>query len=475
MPWSIYSDHPDCSGYAVVQDDSGRMVGCHETREEAEDQIAALYASDADKEKSMRLTKTYEVVSFKALPDEAGDEGRFEAIVSVFGNVDFQGDRVMPGAFKTSIDRWQESGDPIPVIWSHDWGNPLAHIGFVDPGDVEEVETEGKARNKVGGLKVTGQIDLDNPFAAQVYRLMKERRVKEFSFAYDVIRESPGRDRANELHELDLIEVGPTLKGANPSTELLGVKERLEDAAAEAREQGYDAEGAIRELAKYQIGYRAGDDLVLPEGIDDLMDAIARRVETPEPVLEPEKKNVYAALEGTQEALREDIADELTAWAHGFTGSVEAYINVVGTYSDRVVAELYFEHEDTYWEFNYEVDEDGMITLSNPQEVDPVVNLVPATPGQTSRSVSAKAGRVLSAKSEALVRSIADSASALLAQVEKDNEEKSVSESTTIVATPVVGVTAAPVTITETPDEPDPDAELKAALEMLELGQKIGA
>jgi hypothetical protein len=136
------------------------------------------------------------------------------ALVSVFNNVDLQGDRVMPHAFKRSLDRWLASGDPIPVIWSHDWANPMAHIGVVT-----------NAREGDDGLFVEYELDVDsNPFAAQVQRLLSERRVKEHSFAYDVIREKVASDGANELLELELIEVGPTLKGANPATELLGVK-----------------------------------------------------------------------------------------------------------------------------------------------------------------------------------------------------------------------------------------------------------
>lgn len=279
MPWHIEEDNPDCSGYAVVQDNNGNVMGCHTTREAAQRQVAALYASEADKEKQMtRLNKTYEVESFKALPGEDG-AGRFEAIVSVFGNVDFQGDVVMPGAFKGSIDRWREKGDPVPVIWSHDWANPHAHIGYVDPAEVEEIFAEGKERKGPAGLKVAGQLDLDNPFAAQVYRLLKERRVKEFSFAYDVIREKKGRDRENQLHELDIIEVGPTLKGANPSTELLGVKSQLEEAAKEAHDAGFDQENAARERilekAKLAMGARSYDEPQIPEEWKDLLDAAA--------------------------------------------------------------------------------------------------------------------------------------------------------------------------------------------------------
>ena len=179
----------------------------------------------------------YELAEFKSLEDEAGG---FEALVSVFGNVDYQGDRVMEGAFTNSIDNWKASGSPIPVIWSHQWGDPNAHIGSVDPSHIEEIP--GK------GLKVAGTLDLDDAFAAKVYRLLKTRRVKEFSFAYDVVKEKKNPDDgANELLELNIIEVGPTLKGANPSTELLGVKAELEVAAVQS---AYDEEHAKAGRAK---------------------------------------------------------------------------------------------------------------------------------------------------------------------------------------------------------------------------------
>lgn len=152
---------------------------------------------------------------FKALSDELG---QVEAIVSVFGNVDYQGDRVMPGAFQKSIAEWQESGHPVPVIFSHDWSDVWSHIGVVD--QLEETEK---------GLKALYTLDVaDNPVAAQVYRLMKRRSIKEHSFGYDVRKEHKAKDGANELQELGIIELGPTLKGANPDTELLAVKSALE-------------------------------------------------------------------------------------------------------------------------------------------------------------------------------------------------------------------------------------------------------
>lgn len=179
-----------------------------------------------------RLQKSYEIASFKALPDEG--EGTFEAIVSVFGNVDLQGDRVMPKAFDKSIAKLKQAGDPLPVIWSHDWGDPFAHIGYVDPKDLKEVSGSGRIP---GGLLVKGHLDIHKPFAKQVYDLLRERRVKEFSFSYDIPigGERRGKDGANELVEVDLIEVGPTLKGANPATVSLGTKSSDEIMAVKAR------------------------------------------------------------------------------------------------------------------------------------------------------------------------------------------------------------------------------------------------
>jgi HK97 family phage prohead protease len=155
--------------------------------------------------------------------DAAGlQPGQFTALVSVFGNEDLMGDVVLPGAFTQTLTDWAAKGDPIPVIWSHDWGDPFAHIGVT----LTAAETDE-------GLLVTGQIeDLDtNPTAAQVYRLLKGRRVTQFSFAYDIVEGAwvENRDAGPwgghyELRQLDLYEVGPCLVGANQETELLAAK-----------------------------------------------------------------------------------------------------------------------------------------------------------------------------------------------------------------------------------------------------------
>src|SRR5262245_21194523 len=50
MPWHIAADHPSCGPkerFAVVADADGTVEGCHPTRAQAEEQMAAMYAAEA--------------------------------------------------------------------------------------------------------------------------------------------------------------------------------------------------------------------------------------------------------------------------------------------------------------------------------------------------------------------------------------------------------------------------------------------
>lgn len=147
--------------------------------------------------------------------DGLGD-GQFTALVAVFGNEDLGGDVVLPGAFRDSLTKWASAGDSIPVIWSHQWNDPFAHIGWCM-----------SAEETADGLQVTAQLDLSNPTGAQVFKLLQQRRVKEFSFGYDILDAgyvTKDGSEVFELRTLDILEVGPTLKGMNPETQLLGTK-----------------------------------------------------------------------------------------------------------------------------------------------------------------------------------------------------------------------------------------------------------
>lgn len=48
MPWHIEENSPYCQGFAVVKDSNGEVEGCHRTRAQAEDQLAALNIAEDD-------------------------------------------------------------------------------------------------------------------------------------------------------------------------------------------------------------------------------------------------------------------------------------------------------------------------------------------------------------------------------------------------------------------------------------------
>jgi HK97 family phage prohead protease len=195
-------------------------------------------------------------VRIKAAGEHEGtDEGVFEAIVAAY-NVDSVGDKIAPGAFEATLAEWKGRGDPIPVLWSHMSADPDYHIG-------EVLEAEERPE----GLWVKARLDLDEGSkAAKVYRLLKGRRVTQFSFAYDVeegswVDQKDGQGHY-ELRKLKLYEVGPTLIGANQQTELLDVKSAdvpLVRVAVEGT-SGRDTD-AIRKAVQEAMAEKAGRTL----------------------------------------------------------------------------------------------------------------------------------------------------------------------------------------------------------------------
>lgn len=79
MPWDIRRNYGSCRGYAVVKESDGSISGCHETREKAVRQIAALEASEAGKSVTPQLRKAEDLYSM--LTDE--EKAFHDALVSI--------------------------------------------------------------------------------------------------------------------------------------------------------------------------------------------------------------------------------------------------------------------------------------------------------------------------------------------------------------------------------------------------------
>ena len=167
------------------------------------------------------MRKYAQLSQVKAGPTDGLAEGMFTGYASVFGNKDSYGDVVQPGAFTATLAAWKASGDVLPVYWGHDGGDPFSNIG----GVIDAAEDPK-------GLLVTCQLDIEEMKAAKVYRLLKGRRVKQMSFAYDIVEGGPAKSETLgdyfSLDVLSLYEVSVVPIGANQETEILAVKHLAE-------------------------------------------------------------------------------------------------------------------------------------------------------------------------------------------------------------------------------------------------------
>ena len=149
----------------------------------------------------------------QANPEQAG----FTGYASTWTRKpDYAGDVVIKGAFAKTLADWEAKGREVPVLWLHNDGDPNAYIG------------RAKCTEDGHGLKVEAVLDTDNPTAKQVHKLLKGGQVSEMSFAYRVIDsatiEVENGIKANELRELDLLEVSVVPHGCNPDTSIDDVK-----------------------------------------------------------------------------------------------------------------------------------------------------------------------------------------------------------------------------------------------------------
>ena len=127
--------------------------------------------------------------------DSALKDGEFIAYPSTFTREpDCYGDVVAKGAFDKTIKEWQDSGNTLPVLYGHRMDDPDYNIGGVDSMGEDD-----------HGWWIKGHFDMDSPKAAQVYHLIKEKRLSQLSFAFDVMDEGEVElddgTKANELRD----------------------------------------------------------------------------------------------------------------------------------------------------------------------------------------------------------------------------------------------------------------------------------
>ena len=157
-----------------------------------------------------------EIKSFELnIKEEGDDKGAVEAVFSVFGNVDSDGDVVVPGAVKSGFKDTQ-----VPMVFAHKWDQPI--------GKGSIVQDDEKAVFK-------GSFFMETEAGKEAYNLVKSMGdLQQWSFGFRVDdsevapfkkSDEPGDEYdVRYLKELTVYEVSPVLVGANQETYTLAIK-----------------------------------------------------------------------------------------------------------------------------------------------------------------------------------------------------------------------------------------------------------
>lgn len=205
-------------------------------------------------------------VRVKATEAEKG-EGIVRGVASVWDNVDSYGDVMIKGAFADTIAEHAEAGDTVPFVWGHETQDPFAYLGDL----VELRETDE-------GLEFEAHLDMDNPKAVQVYKLLKARRVRDLSFGFIPRDTSPSERDGEEVREVksvELLEVSAVHVGANRAAHLLEVRA----AKAEGDPEGGGEGDPVEDDPAEDDPAEGGEVTISAEDFEELLE-VARAAST---------------------------------------------------------------------------------------------------------------------------------------------------------------------------------------------------
>ena len=187
----------------------------YNTRENANEAYIAYLAEEGKDESKDNNAKSKNMMyNYKSLGMEVKDVDAKKGIVSgyfsAFGMVDSDGDIMMPGAFKRSIQDWGPEGKGrIKHLLNHDPSKPL--------GKIMELNEDNY------GLKYTSQIGTHS-LGKDFVKMVESGLIAEHSIGFKILREQKSGD-ANQIHEVMLFEGSSlTAWGANENTPMIGMK-----------------------------------------------------------------------------------------------------------------------------------------------------------------------------------------------------------------------------------------------------------
>ena len=190
-----------------------------------------------DTQKTLRVRFQTELKAVK-------DEGIIEAYVSIFGNVDSDGDIIMRGAFLESLAK------KFPVgCWSHEWDEPIAKTL--------------EAREDAKGLYIKAQLVMTVQRAREAFDLIKAGVIDEFSIGFRILDWEYDDAGHRIIKKVRLYEWSPVVAGANPDTEMISAKSEKKD-AEEGTPHIVTQEDLDANPELVGQGVKVGDEITLP-------------------------------------------------------------------------------------------------------------------------------------------------------------------------------------------------------------------
>lgn len=156
------------------------------------------------------MTMDKKAYSGRLLLKADDDTGTFQAVFATLNVVDSDGDVTLPGAFGAQ--------KVLIEPWNHDYGNlPVGR------GEIAE-RTED---NKVEAI-VDGKFFLNTPAGKDHYEVVKALAdMQEFSYSFYIEEAEYGKFNGQDvrfLKKLDVIGVGPVMRGAGVDTRVTAIK-----------------------------------------------------------------------------------------------------------------------------------------------------------------------------------------------------------------------------------------------------------
>jgi hypothetical protein len=175
MPWSIVEGDERCDAgeFAVVKDEDLELEGCHATREEAEAQIAALNASEADDEADA------------AMPATMRNTVPWSGVLVVEGSPTGDGRQFAAGSLT-----WPALGETASLEIPLGWMYERAHGGMatdkvVNVGRIDTITRKGNE------LHASGVLNLDTDWGRKAAQQMGTREDPGFLAGVSIDADDP--------------------------------------------------------------------------------------------------------------------------------------------------------------------------------------------------------------------------------------------------------------------------------------------